>query len=153
MDLEVNEKEMHPEMDMDMQMKSEAEVEGEGAAMKTSAKRKSPTSKRIDTKAGIAKARTRKGAKSEKSSSPLEMSALKQKAMDLMQKGGEEISHRYAHAFDDMKDVSKKVQEQMKDKPYQIAMSAAGVVGLGMVLAKRFNQRHSKPHVDPSPHI
>jgi ElaB/YqjD/DUF883 family membrane-anchored ribosome-binding protein len=76
--------------------------------------------------------------------SPLELSTLKQKAMDLMQKGGEEISHRYADAFEDMKDVSKRVQEQMKDKPYQIAMSAAGVVGLGMVLVKRLNQRRGK---------
>ncbi|RYZ59298.1 MAG: hypothetical protein EOP07_04440 [Proteobacteria bacterium] len=109
---------------------------------------------RINTKAAPRKSHSAKNKKlaAEKSSNSLEISELKQKAMDLMQKGGEEISHRYAHAFEDMKDVSKKVQEQMKDKPYQIAMSAAGVVGLGMVLAKRFNQRHSKPMPDSSAH-
>ncbi|MBC7533213.1 MAG: hypothetical protein H7318_16710 [Oligoflexus sp.] len=96
---------------------------------------------KLKTKASHEKAHDRT-AKSgnEKTKAPVELSSLKQKALDLVHKGSDEIAHRYSHVYDDMKDVSKKVSDRMKGKPYQIAMGAAGVVGLGVVLAKKYNQ-------------
>lgn len=86
-----------------------------------------------------------------KDKASIELSALKQKAMDFVQKGSEEIAQLYAHAYDDVKDVSKKVQERMKGKPHRIAMGAAGVVGLGVVLAKKYSQNRSLKANGPTP--
>ena len=99
---------------------------------------------KLKTKASHEKAddRTTKSG-NEKTKVTVELSGLKQKALDLVHKGSDEIAHRYSHVYDDMKDVSKKVSDRMKGKPYQIAMGAAGVVGLGVVLAKKYSQNRS----------
>ncbi len=65
---------------------------------------------------------------------------FKQKAKDLVTRGSETIASRYPNAYDDVKIASRKVQDEIKKQPHKIAMGAAGVVGLGVLLAKRYSQ-------------
>jgi len=69
---------------------------------------------------------------------------LTQKAKEIVTRSSEELTDRYGHAFEDVKVASKKVQEEIKKQPYRIVMGAAGVVGLGLVLAKRYTQGRGK---------
>ncbi len=109
-----------------------------GATRSKSSKRKASVSASVEDAEGASESETPADRKS-----TIEFSNLKQRALEFVQKSGDEIVQRYGHAFDDVKEVSKKVGESMKGKPYQLAMGAAGVVGLGVVLAKRYSQNRS----------